>query len=444
MKGCNTMKRKAVCLFSSAGIGELGIKTNDIEIIVSNELLEDRHKIHKLNYPDTHQIHGDIREKKEDIISEAKKLLQGEELFLLYATPPCQGMSSAGAGTLLKEIEKGNRRKLDERNQLIIPTLEIALALKPKWIIFENVENMKNTIIEIADSKYSNIMEYTDLKLGNEYKGSAQAVNCENFAIPQARKRLITIYSRSDNGKEYFNSYDKFFLDSDKTTANNPITLRQVISHLPPLDSKKGKNARLDVHPYYFVNIMAEDRYNWVANTPSGESAFNNQCINPECGYQFNQRHGSNTKGGKHTTNKDTPLYCIVCNSLLPRPATKDKKTGELRLIKGYDTTYARMDWDKPAATLTQNFQYDSSGRHYHPEQNRILSIYEGLILQTISEYPFKFEIDGNLINKNTMAEIIGESVPPKLIDLICEKIIKIEDEKYLSEDISKQLELLI
>lgn len=289
---------------------------------------------------------------------------------------------------------------------------------------------MKNTIIQVGED-YINIMEFIELKLGSEYKGSAQAVSCEDFAIPQARKRLITVYSRSESGVEYFNNYNKFFLEMDRITFNNKITLRDAIGHLPPLDSKKGENMRLDIHPYYFVNVMAEDRYSWVDNTPSGESAFNNQCVNNECRYQFNKRHGTNNIKGKHTTNKDTPLYCIKCGSLLPRPSTKDRTTGELRLIKGYDTTYARMEWDKPASTLTQNFQYDSSGRHYHPEQNRVLSVYEGLILQTITEYPFILEINGELINKNTMAEIIGESVPPKLIDLICKKLIKLRKRKF-------------
>lgn len=433
------MSNKAVCLFSSAGIGELGIVENEIDIIVSNELLEDRHKIHAANYPTTTHIQGDIWKEKEKIIQTSKELLNGEELFLLYATPPCQGMSSNGAGKLLSEVKKGNRKKLDDRNQLIIPTLDIILQLQPKWVIFENVENMKNTIIEDENKQYVNIMEYIESKLSKSYIGNAEVVNCADFSIPQARKRLITIYTRIGEGKSYFREHKKFFLDADKITSDKPITLKHAIGHLPPLDAVEGKNERLDIHPYYFVPVMPKERYFWVSNTPPGESAFHNQCINPNCGYQFNKRHGSNTRDGVHSSNKDTPLYCSNCGELLPRPSVKDKISGELRLIKGYDTTYARMEWDKPSATLTQNFQYDSSGRHYHPSQNRILSIYEGLILQTITDYNFNFEVDGKLINRTIMAEIIGESVPPKLIDLICNKIIKISTKKYLSAKNSKE-----
>ncbi|HFU7072913.1 TPA: DNA cytosine methyltransferase [Bacillus cereus] len=435
------MNNKAVCLFSSAGIGELGIVNNNIDIILSNELLEDRHKLHETNYPNTFHVPGDIWDAKETIVSKSQELLGDEELFLIYATPPCQGMSSTGAGKLLDEIKKGKRKILDERNRLIIPTVEIISKLKPKWIIFENVENMKNTIIQDEDNRYVNIMDYIERKLGNEYVGSAEVVNCADYAIPQSRKRLITIYTRDERGIRYFDLMRNFFIESEKLTPNNQITLRYAIGHLPPLNAREGENSRLDVHPFYSVPTLSDERYAWVKHTKEGTSAFNNQCINESCGYEDNKKHGSNTKGGIHSSNKDTPLYCEKCGSLLPRPSTLDKKTGERRLIKGYETTYARMEWDKPAKTLTQNFQYESSGKHLHPEQNRVLSIYEGLILQTIADYQYNFSIDGKVISRNKIAEVIGESVPPKLIDIICEKINSITEGSYqLPEEESQRL----
>ena len=45
--------KEAVSLFSSAGIGELGLKAHDIRIVVSSELLADRHTLYKNNYPGT-------------------------------------------------------------------------------------------------------------------------------------------------------------------------------------------------------------------------------------------------------------------------------------------------------------------------------------------------------------------------------------------------------
>ena len=431
------LKRKAVSLFSSAGIGELGIKNNDIEVVLSNELLEERHNLHKANYQNCKHITGDIWDKRDSIVSETKKILGDEKLFLIYATPPCQGMSSTGAGKIISEVRKGKRNKLDERNRLIIPTLDVITKLQPEWIVFENVDSMKNTIIQDENNNLVNILDYIKDRLGEEYSGGAELVNCSDYAIPQSRKRLITIFTKSKKGKAYFNENGKFFIDSEKLTAQKPLTLRDAIGHLPPIHAKEGENSRLDINEYYMIPILKKERYSWVENTKEGKSAFNNQCTNPDCLFDENKKHGSNVVDGIHSTKKDTPLFCEKCGSLLPRPYVIDRETGEKRLIKGYETTYARMEWDKPSLTLTQNFQYDSSGTHYHPEQNRTLTIFEGLILQTILDYDYTFKIDGKSINRTKIAEVIGESVPPKLIDFMCKKIIRI-DEKEIKKIVTE------
>ena len=86
------------------------------------------------------------------------------------------------------------------------------------------------------------------------------------------------------------------------------------------------------------------------------------------------------------------------------------------------------MKWDEPATTLTQNFIYEASDNKIHPEQNRVLSIYEALVIQTISDYEYAFEIGGKMISNAMFAQIIGESVPPKLIDIVVDKMIHIKD----------------
>lgn len=421
------MSYKAIALFSSAGIGELGLKRNGTNILVSNEIDKLRSKIHAENFKDTFHIVGDIWQKKNDIIYNTKKLLKGDSLQIIYATPPCQGMSSAGAGKIMKEVKKGNRPKLDPRNRLIIPALDIILELLPEWVILENVANMVHTVIENEDGKMVNVVDYINYRLSSHYSGKATVINCQDFDIPQNRKRLITIYSKTKRGKKYFEQHNEFFGSSDKLSDDNPLSVNTVFKGLPKLEAIRGKNERYDIHPYYGVPILKKERLWWVANTKKGQSAFSNQCVNPDCLFQGNPVHGSAYVNGVHTSNKNTPIYCVRCGHLLPRPSIYDSKTKKFRIIKGYDTTYARMDGDKPSPTLTQNFQYDSSGRHYHPTENRVLSIYEGMILQTISDYNFTYIVDGKLLRRTVMAEIIGESVPPKLIDLIQKKIIGID-----------------
>jgi DNA (cytosine-5)-methyltransferase 1 len=418
-------------LFSSAGIGELGIRASGLKIKVSNELLPERAALYKENYPEVSEICGDIWNEQDEILNEWNKKVKCAP-FLIYATPPCQGMSSNGAGKLLREYREGRRQKEDPRNRLIIPTIHIIKKLKPTWILLENVPTMNNTVIKDENDHYINIIDYIGRELGDEYSGKAEVVNCADYGIPQMRKRLITIFTKDKNGKKYLEKNGSLLpprthSESGDVFTEPWVTLRDAIGNLPPLDGVKGKNENTEFNPWHFVPVMTKEKYWWMQNTPEGCTAYNNQCVNPKCNYQGNRLHGSNMEGGLHQSNKDTPIYCEKCGKLLPRPTIIDKKTGVRRLIKGYDTAYRRMQWDAPAPTLTQNFIFESSDKKVHPDQTRVLSIYEAMILQTISDYSYSMTIDNKPISKNMCSEIIGESVPPKLIEIICRHIIDID-----------------
>ena len=204
-------------------------------------------------------------------------------------------------------------------------------------------------------------------------------------------------------------------------------TLRQAIGEFPPLDSRAGFESCPEFHPLHFVPLMKPDKYWWISNTREGDTAYNNQCVNPQCRYRENALHRDvQQDDGRWQSNKETPIYCEKCGSLLPRPAAKDKKTGELRLIKGFHSAYRRMKWDEPATTITQNLLYEASDNKVHPEQNRVLSLYEAMVVQTVSDYEYTFELQGQPLSKTLIADILGESVPPKLIDTICAKMIRI------------------
>lgn len=415
-------------LFSSAGIGELGIKACGFKILLSNELLKFRSALYKENYPETKNICGDIWELQETIIKSWNGLNVGSP-FLVYATPPCQGMSFNSVGKRLQEIREGRKPKDDPRNRLIIPTLHIVKRLKPKWLLLENVQEMQNTLIPNESGDYQNIIDYIKQELP-DYVGGPEVVNCADYGIPQTRVRLITIFTRSVNGISYFDKHGSFLpprTHSEKGGNGKKrwITLRDLIENFPPLSAEEGKNKDPKI-PWHIVPIIKPEKFWWVKNTPANETAYNNQCV--ECGYSENPRHGMCFIDGRHISKKDTPIYCEKCGALLPRPTMIDRSSGKRRMIKGFDSAYKRMAWDSPSGTLTQLFQSEASDKKIHPSQNRTLSIYEGLCIQTISDYNYKFTINGIPISMNACCQVIGESVPPKLIELICRKILTIEN----------------
>ena len=153
----------------------------------------------------------------------------------------------------------------------------------------------------------------------------------------------------------------------------------------------------------------------------------------PKCGCDRNPTHGSaRDSSGINRSNKDTPLYCIKCGELLPRPYTCEKN-GKIRIMRGYTSAYKRMSWDFPAPTLTKNLSFPCSDRKIHPSQNRVLSLAEACKLQTISDFDYKWgPIDrkGKTVKQapdRLIREAIGESIPPRFTYLLGQHLLTIK-----------------
>ena len=91
----------------------------------------------------------------------------------------------------------------------------------------------------------------------------------------------------------------------------------------------------------------------------------------------------------------------------------------------GFNDTYGRMSWDKPAPTITTKFFSISNGRFTHPKEDRAISLREGATLQT---FPKNFKFIGNSIAG--IAKMIGNAVPPLFAKQLGTVIIKNHESK--------------
>jgi DNA (cytosine-5)-methyltransferase 1 len=262
----------AISLFTCGGIGDLALRASGYEILVSNELHEDRHAVFAFNFPHATAITGDIWEKSEEIVETTRRILAGRELDLLYATPPCQGMSRNGRGKLLNAIRAGERPPRDERNRLIIPTIEIARALKPKLILLENVPEMEYTAILDGQGEVVSILQYIQRELGGDYCGRAEVVEFADYGVPQCRRRLITVFSRQHAVKQWLADFGTLMPSRTHSEKGEPgtdrwVSVRDVIADLPPLDAGSAERASSSI-PYHRVPLLDELKYWWVSQTP--------------------------------------------------------------------------------------------------------------------------------------------------------------------------------
>jgi len=422
----------AISLFASSGIGDLALRAAGVKVLVANEFVAERANLFRANFPECEMLHGDIRELGHSIIEAAKKRLGKQSLDILFATPPCQGMSKNGRGKLLRGVRDGLREALDPRNQLATYVPPIVRELNPKVIIFENVPEMCGTLIEDSSGQLVELLDHLSSEL-HDYLGIWKVIEFADYGVPQRRQRLITFFVRKDvalargirKSDALANAVYPPPTHSLRPTifSQKWISVEEVIGDLPPLDARTADSATSSLQ-LHRVPVLDERKYWWVSNTPIGSSAFDNQCVNPSCLSKRTPTHGSSALDGINQANKDTPINCVDCGALLPRPSVEED--GEIRIMKGFTSAYKRMRGDLPSAALTRNLSYVSSDQKIHPTQNRVLSLLEAIKLHTISDFDWKWETpSGKPVSDKLIRETIGESIPPRGLKVIVEFAIK-------------------
>jgi DNA (cytosine-5)-methyltransferase 1 len=263
------------------------------------------------------------------------------------------------------------------------------------------------------------------------YRGRWETVEFADYGVPQRRQRLITVFSRIPSLRDVA-AGGRSLMPSRTHSKNGGlftlpwVSVDEALKGLPPLDASSKELAKSEAIPFHRVPLLDEDKYFWVKHTPPGRSAFDNQCINASCVDTVNVTHGAqHDENGINRANRDTPIRCTRCGSLLPRPWVTDGDAK--RLMSGFTSAYKRMRGDLPASALTRNLSYACSDQKLHPREHRVLSLHEAFILHTVSDYEFKWaRADEKPVSDKTIREIIGESIPPKGLELIFKHVLSL------------------
>jgi len=261
-------------LFSNVGIAETYLKNTNVDIVVANELLENRAKFYKEMYPSTTMIVGDITNKT--IYTDILKTAKEKSCEFLLATPPCQGFSTAGK---MKED--------DPRNSLIKYVVKMIKDLKPKNAIIENVSGMLNSYL-LDNNQKIKIIDYIQSEL-KDYIINAKVIDAANYGTPQHRKRAIILISNISKWE---------FPEQEPI-----ITVREAIGHLPSLESGEISNI-----PYHTAKKHNENHILWMKHTPTDKSALNNDI-------HFPSKDGRKIKAFGNTYKRmawDKPAYTIT------------------------------------------------------------------------------------------------------------------------------------
>ena len=270
-----TFEFRALSLFSSAGVAETYFEKHGIHVRVASELLHERAVFYRHLYPNTTMIEGDITDNKtfSNVISAAEK----EQCNFIIATPPCQGMSTAGL-----------QKKDDPRNRLIIEVVKAIHIIKPEFVIIENVPEILQTRIEI-DGEWILIDDYLHSELDGEYSfNKNKIVNAMYYGVAQSRERCVYLLTSK--------KYDWIWEFPKPST--HITTMRDAIGDLPSLDpdvTDITDEERAKLFPEYETKRAAglaiskwhyppKHKYRHVIammHTPEGCSAWNNKKYYP-------------------------------------------------------------------------------------------------------------------------------------------------------------------
>ncbi len=428
-----------VSLFTGAGIGDLGFRAAGVRFAVMSELEADRASLASLNFPEAEPVVGDIWEVHAKVAEKSIKAAAeaGSEVFLLSCTAPCQGMSKNGKGKLLNLARSGQRPKMDPRNRLILPALEAIREIRPRWVFFENVSEMSNTVIEDLDGAVLPILDVISESLAPEYRGRAYDLEFADYGVPQRRRRLLTVYTRSESGWAHLDAGGEFVPapthSARPSNGLSPwVSVSEALAGFPPLDAGTPQLAEHPSLPFHRVPLLDDRKYRWVSRTPEGQSAFDNQC--DHCGHEDNTKHGaSHDDQGINRAHRDTPVHCEHCGKLLPRPHVIDDD-GQPRVMRGYTSAYKRMSPDLPAPALTRNLSYACSDQKVHPTEHRVLSLAEAFRVHTLDDYEYAWgpmkDSRGRVkpaAPDSLIRLVLGESIPPRVNELVLNHILAID-----------------
>ena len=233
------------------------------------------------------------------------------------------------------------------------------------YVLIENVP----TFLEMYfpyENDYFKLEEILKKKYSNKYIIEAKVLNAKDYGICQSRPRAIIKMYKSDKKWSW-------------PEQEPEITLREAIGDLPSLESGESSNI-----PWHFAKKHNDRAVLALKHTPTGKSAIANEVYYPK------------------------------------------KEDGSR--IKGFHNTFKRMDWDQPCPTRTTFSGSMSSHNNVHPgrllpdgtySDARVLTLLETFIVSSIPE-----DIDFPKGSTDTFIRtVIGESIPPKLMMKVVERI---------------------
>ena len=340
---------------------------------------------------------------------------------ILIGSPPCQGFSSVGgkssisgnasdfhstAGRKRKRVENtGYHSAADPRNYLFQNMVSLALELRPRLFLMENVPGMRGTTVGKSLFKNSGgksprrgLTEVFDeairqLEAGG-YRTDVWRLNSSAFGVPQDRLRLFLVASRQKvmpphPEPEYVDSSSRSYDDYSLPA----ITFDEATYDLPPLKADTGRTVEKirGARPCssQFKRYLKKFRI-----TGRSELIFNHR--------------------SRYQNDDDLELYELLepGENSVDAVEKHDRRDIMRYRLDAHDDKYLKLRSDRPCRTILSHLAKDGNG-YIHPTQTRSITVREAARIQSFDD---EFVFCGP--PKDQWVQV-GNAVPPVLAEII-------------------------
>lgn len=356
-----------VDLFCGAGGFSLGFSQTGFKTVFAVDNQECCVETYRINHPEVDETRI-VCSGIENVSVELDLAIEGIDVDIVIGGPPCQGFSMA------------NRQKLinDPRNKLYKYFVETIAKVKPKFFVMENVEGM----MKIKDE----IIQDFEL-LETVYKVVPMRINAVNFGVPQNRKRVFFIGTRTGaNVNDIIEQIIEVAGERPKTTLGDALYGMKKLSanterNTTNKDSKTA-GSRVEIK----LNDMVNNYIDLINMDQNSKFVFN------------------------HKARYNNPRDIEIFSKLNPGDRSDDPKIAHIMPYSNrndiFKDKYYRLREKKPCKTITAHMKYDCN-MYIHPREARGLTAREAARIQS---YPDNYYFCGSF-TKTYMQ--VGNSVPP-------------------------------
>ena len=342
------MRIKVFDFFSGGGGTSAGLRSAGMDIVLGIDIDPDAQATYKANFPEANFLSADLTKTRSNKLKKYVHSCKTDPL-LFCGCAPCQPFSK----------QNGTRKREDSRRSLLSHFGRFVRYYRPDFVLIENVPGIQN-----VKAHHSPLGDFVRLLDKLNYKYVVKIVDCRDYGVPQTRKRLVLMASRSGS-----------LVFPEKThgegTKSPYSTVWEWIKGFPRI--KAGQECKRV--PNHRAAMLSKENLRRIRATPPGGSR------------------------------RDWPRKLMLdCH-----------KNGH----DGHSDVYGRLRKNQPASALTTRCISLSNGRFGHPTQHRAISAREAATLQTFRR---DFIFKGTL---TSIARQIGNAVPVLLAKRLGKSFLK-------------------